>query len=184
MTTIETFKKMLDWLYANTEANNQTDVARKAGMSQVTMSRILNGKVKNVKPETLRAVNDAYGNVFNPEWMRGESSVMLIADLPATGSDASPSEAHSPTLPGIEGITAAIIKAKEETIEALRGQLDDKERMISGKDEVIASKDALIDALQQQITTLRTQMTIEKGLSEDGGSTRTEVSTPSQQRLA
>lgn len=164
MTTIEIFKKMLDWLYANTEASNQTDVARKAGMNQVTMSRILNGKVKNVKPETMRAVNAAYGNVFNPEWMRGESDVMLVADLqpaadatvPAGSTGGEPS-----STPPLDAMTAALLAAKDETIAAMRSQLTDK-------DDVIAAKDALISNLQQQLDTLRTQLAIEKGLSEDG----------------
>lgn len=156
MTTIEIFKKMLDWLYANTEASNQTDVARKAGMNQVTMSRILNGKVKNVKPETMRAVNAAYGNVFNPEWMRGESSVMLIADLHPTIPDTVPagSPGGEPTL---DAMATALLAAKDETIAALRSQLSDK-------DDVIAAKDTLINNLQQLLDTIRAQLAVEKGL--------------------
>lgn len=163
MTTIEIFKKMLDWLYANTEASNQTDVARKAGMNQVTMSRILNGKVKNVKSETMRAVNAAYGNVFNPEWMRGDSDVMLVADLrpaaPATAPAGLPTGNTSPTPP--DTMTAALLSAKDETIAALRSQLSDK-------DNVIATKDALISSLQQQLSKLHTQLVIEKRGWEDG----------------
>lgn len=164
MTTIEIFKKMLDWLYANTEANNQTDVARKAGMNQVTMSRILNGKVKNVKPETMRAVNAAYGNVFNPEWMRGESNVMLVADLhPAADAPVPAGSTGVEPSPTLDAMTAALLAAKDETIVTLRSQLTDK-------DDVIAAKDALISTLQQQLDTLRAQLAIEKGLSEDGTS--------------
>ena len=164
MTTIEIFKKMLDWLYANTEAKNQTDVARKAKMNQVSMSRILNGKVKNVKPETMRAVNAAFGNVFNPEWMRGASDVMLVADLqPAADAPVPVGSTGGEPSPTLDAMTAALLAAKDETIAALRSQLADK-------DDVIAAKDALISTLQQQLDTLRAQLAIEKGLSEDGAS--------------
>ncbi len=160
MTRIEIFKKMLDWLCANIEdVKNQTDVARAAGLNETSVSRIMNGRVKSVKPETLRAVNAAYGNVFNPEWLRGDSDVMLVAELntndkangtPRTG-------VPSPTLPDM----TAIVAAKDETIAALQAQ-------ISAKDDTINAKNALIDALQQQLATLRTQLAIEKGISLDG----------------
>ena len=184
MTSIQTFKKMLDWLYANTEANNQTDVARKAGMNEVSMSRILNGKVKSVKQETMRAVNAAYGNPFNPEWLRGESDIMLLADVkpsptpPSLSSFAGAASAEAPSpasaaVPGaspsgLSPIAAALLAAKDETIAALRAQLSDKDRMLAAKDEVIATKDALISDLRQQIITLRTQAAIEKGVLIDG----------------
>jgi len=173
MTTIEIFKKMLDWLYANTEASNQTDVARKAGMNQVTMSRILNGKVKNVKPETMRAVNAAFGNVFNPEWMRGESDVMLVADLQPAATAQAPVPAGSPggePSTTLDAMTAAILAAKDETIASKEEIIAAMRSQLADKDDVIAAKDALISTLQQQLDTLRTQLAIEKGLSEDGTS--------------
>lgn len=173
--TIKAFKKMLDWLYANTDANNQTDVARKAGINQVTMSRILNGKVKCVKPETVRAINAAYGKVFNPEWMRGESDVMLIADM-VTGSpasDASPSAVSSPT--PSDNVNATLLAAKEETIAALRAQLEEKDRRIADKEELITAKNERIDSMQEQLAVLRAQMTIERGGLEGEHSSRSEL---------
>ena len=170
MTTIETFKKMLDWLCANVEnVKHQTDVARAAGLNDSTVSRIMKGRVKSVSQTTLRAVNAAYGNVFNPEWMRGESDVMLMADLApdkemvSTGTHGTP----SPTPPD-SSMTAALLASKDETIAALRSQLAEMERTITTKDDVIASKDAHIADLQQQVMGLRTQLTIEKGLLADG----------------
>jgi DNA-binding Xre family transcriptional regulator len=163
MTTVEKLKKMLDWIYSNTETHNQTGVARKVGMHPVTMSKIHNGKTKSVKQETLRAVNAAFGNVFNPEWIRGESDVMLLADVPSAQIDAE-------TLPAVDSMARVLIESlkrelagKEETIAVLRSQLSDK-------DDVIATKDKLIDTLQQQIDDLRMQAAIEKGLHTPGRS--------------
>lgn len=166
MTTVEKLKKMLDWIYANTETHNQTGVARKIGMHPVSMSKIHNGKTKNVKQETLRAVNAAFGNVFNPGWIRGESDVMLLADV---------EQQSAATLPAVDGMAGVIIEsqkrelsAKEETIAALKRELAAKDDVVATKDKVISTQDNLISKLQQQIDDLRRQAAIEKGLHSAG----------------
>ena len=163
MTTVEKLKRMLDWIYTNTEVHNQTGVARKIGMNPVSMSKIHNGKTKSVKQETLRKINAAFGNVFNPEWLRGESDVMLLADVPSAQVGAT-----WPALPGTDGMAAVIIDSlkrelagKDETIAALK-------RELAAKDDVVATKDKLISTLQQQIDDLRMQVVAEKGLHSTG----------------
>lgn len=163
MTTVEKLKKMLDWIYANTETHNQTGVARKIGLHPVSMSKIHNGKTKNVKQETLRAVNAAFGNVFNPEWLRGESDVMLLADVNK--------QLSASASPATDGMAAVIIDSlkrelagKDETIAALKRELAAKDDVIAAKDGIIATKDKLISTLQQQIDDLRMQAASEKGL--------------------
>lgn len=144
MTTVEILKQMLVWILENTDAKNPTEVARAAGLNPVSMSKIRNGKTKRVKLETLRAVNAAYGNVFNPAWLRGESDVMLKADL-ARDSTPAPEQPS-----GCPGWAKALLVSKDETITAQKREL--------------AAKDALIANLQQQLTDLRTQLAVEKGL--------------------
>lgn len=166
MTTIQIFRKMFDYLVANKLIHNQTELARAVGLNEVSVSRILNGQVKKTKQETLWKVNVAFGNLFNPDWMRGESDVMLATDLAPVSADApaAPVPAGSTggePSPTLDAMTAALLAAKDETIAAMRSQLTDK-------DDVIAAKDALISTIQQQLDTLRTQLAIEKGLSEDG----------------
>ena len=160
MTTVEKLKRMLDWIYTNTEVHNQTGVARKIGMNPVSMSKIHNGKTKSVKQETLRAINAAFGNVFNPEWLRGESDVMLLADVNK--------QLSASASPATDGMAAVIIDSlkrelagKDETIAALK-------RELAAKDEVFATKDKLISTLQQQIDDLRMQVVAEKGLHSTG----------------
>lgn len=160
MTTVEKLKRMLDWIYTNTEVHNQTGVARKIGMNPVSMSKIHNGKTKSVKQETLRAINAAFGNVFNPEWLRGESDVMLLADVNK--------QLSASASPATDGMAAVIIDSlkrelagKDETIAALK-------RELAAKDDVVATKDKLISTLQQQIDDLRMQVVAEKGLHSTG----------------
>ena len=176
MTTIQIFRKMFDYLVANKLIPNQTELARATGLNEVSVSRILNGQVKKTKQETLWKVNVAFGNVFNPDWLRGESDVMLLADLspvsadgPANNdmTDGDPS-GQSPTPSTLDAMTATLLAAKDETIAALKRELVGKDDIIAAKDDVIASKEALIDTLQQQLSALRAQLAIEKGLLVDG----------------
>lgn len=148
MSTQERFKQMLDWLYANRDVKNQADIALTAGINATTVSRILKERVKSVKLETLRAVNAAYGNVFNPEWIRGDSDIMLAADVKPTENPAPSPTATMPsgfpdsaTAPDMSSLINAALAAKDETIAALRDQIADKERYIL--------------SLQQQLRDLR-----------------------------
>lgn len=167
MTTVEKLKRMLDWIYANTETHNQTGVARKIGMNPVSMSKIHNGKTKSVKQETLRAVNAAFGNVFNPEWLRGESDVMLLADVNK--------QLSASASPATDGLAAVIIDSqkrelagKDETIAALKRELAAKDDVVATKDKVISTQDELIRNLQQQNDKLLMRVDKKKGLHSTG----------------
>lgn len=167
MTTVEKLKRMLDWIYTNTETHNQTGVARKIGMNPVSMSKIHNGKTKSVKQETLRKINAAFGNVFNPEWLRGESDVMLLADVNK--------QLSASALPATDGMAAVIIDSlkreisgKNETIASLKRESAAKDDVIAAKDGIIAANDKLISTLQQQIDDLRMQVASEKGFHSTG----------------
>ena len=164
MTTIQIFRKMFDYLVSNKLIPNQTELARAAGLNEVSVSRILNGQVKSTKQETLWKVNVAFDNIFNPEWMRGESDVMLMADL-------TPVSTEQPSLaPQTADPITALLAAKDETIASLKRELAAKDDVIAAKDGIISMKDKLIDTLQQQIDNLRLQAAIEKGLHSAGTS--------------
>ena len=164
MTTTEIFLKMVYWLVDNTEMANPTAVARKAGINAANVTKIKTGKNKSVQYETMVKLNNAFGNVFNPEWMRGKSDVMLMADLAPVGTT-KPSPA-----PQTVSTTAALLAAKDETIAALKRELAAKDDIIAAKDGIISTKDALIDTLRQQIGDLRMQVVSEKGLHSAGTS--------------
>ena len=167
MTTTEIFLKMVYWLVDNTEMKNPTAVARKAGINEANVTKIKTGKNKSVQYETMVKLNNAFGNVFNPEWMRGESDVMLTADLTPVNT-----EQTYPT-PQTTDPTTILIAAKDETIAALKRELSAKDDVIAAKDGIIATKDKLISTLQQQIDNLRMQAALEKGLHTPGRSRST-----------
>lgn len=164
MTTIQIFRKMFDYLVSNKLIPNQTELARAAGLNEVSVSRILNGQVKSTKQESLWKVNTAFGNVFNPEWMRGNSDVMLLADLTPVSTEQS-----CPTQQTTDPITA-LLAAKDETIASLKRELAAKDETIAAKDGIISMKDKLIDTLRRQNDDLRMQAASEKGLYSAGTS--------------
>ena len=122
-------KQMLDWIYASTEAHNQADVARQTGVYEATISRAMNGKIKRVKQETLRKINAGFGNIFNPEWLRGESDVMLVADLKPVTPDV-PADSSEGDAPTTSSLINASLAAKDETIASIKRELDAKEATI------------------------------------------------------
>ena len=150
----EIFAHVLDWLIQNNKVEDQKDLALKTGISQNTVSRIMTGKVEP-SDDTLRKLNATFGNIFNMQYLRGESIVMLIEDVAYYKSH--PGEPNK--LINGDGdnkidqssLVNAALAAKDETIAALRDQ-------ISAKDTVIQSKDELIANLRQQIATLQQQL--------------------------
>lgn len=142
----EIFAHVLDWLIQNNKVEDQKDLALKTGISQNTVSRIMTGKVEP-SDDTLRKLNATFGNIFNMQYLRGESIVMLIEDV-----------AYYKTHPGelnklIKGdgdnkidqssLINAALAAKDETIAALHEQ-------IQAKDELIAALRQQIELLQKQ----------------------------------
>ena len=143
----EIFAHVLDWLIQNNKVEDQKDLALKTGISQNTVSRIMTGKVEP-SDDTLRKLNATFGNIFNMQYLRGESIVMLIEDVAYYKSH--PGELNK--LINGEGdnkidqssLVNAALAAKDETIAALREQ-------IQAKDELIAALRQQLDILQQQV---------------------------------
>ena len=143
----EIFAHVLDWLIQNDKVEDQKDLALKTGISQNTVSRIMTGKVEP-SDDTLRKLNATFGNIFNMQYLRGESIVMLIEDVAYYKSH--PGELNK--LINGEGddkidqssLVNAALAAKDETIAALREQ-------IQAKDELIAALRQQLDILQQQV---------------------------------
>lgn len=160
MTTNEIFAKMLDYLYSKGLAKNQVDIGRKTGINPVTISRILNGKVKSVKPETLRSLNAAYGNVFNPEWLRGTSDIMLIEETTSLADNISfdmHGNAQNGT-PDTSSLFNAVIASKDDAIVALKRELAAKEETISTQRLLVSEKENMIQTLKKQADEYRQQV--------------------------
>lgn len=87
----EIFAHVVDWLVQERKIKDQKDLAKKTGITQNSISRIMTGKVEP-KDDTLRKLNSAFGNIFNMQYLRGRSTTMLMKD--AIYYEQHPNESH------------------------------------------------------------------------------------------
>ena len=85
----ERFRVALDYLYKNGLVADQRELSVKTGLSQKSISHILNNRVQNPSEATIRKLNEAFGNIFNPEYFRCNSEHML-AEEPVQASEPAP----------------------------------------------------------------------------------------------
>lgn len=73
------FANIYDWLRKKEMVSGQKDLAEKTGISENTLSNILNGKT-SVSDKSLHKLNAGFGFIFNPQYLRGQSIYMLAED--------------------------------------------------------------------------------------------------------
>ena len=148
----ENFAKAVEWLYANGKAKDQTDLSDITGITQTSISRILNGRVKQPSANTLRKFNAAFQGIFNMDFLLGNSDEMFAA---STNIHHQTPNTHQPSTdftPEQSKMINSMIAAYDETIVSMK-------RELAAKDDVIETKNKLIEALEQQIKDLRIQLT-------------------------
>ena len=144
---------------------SQKEIADRMGVTEDTVSRIM--RLHNqVTEDIITRLQTASGCIFNLQWLRGESDVMLTADV-----DNKPTPVvenlHESTCIDQSSLMNATIAAQQTSIESLKRELakteESSKRELAAKDETIsalrgqlATKDALIKTLQQQVADLRT----------------------------
>ena len=77
----ECFRVAMDYLFKNGLIADQSELSKLTGISETSISRILNNRVKEPSGATIRKLNDAFGNIFNPEYFRGHSIHLLMEDV-------------------------------------------------------------------------------------------------------
>ena len=125
----EIFAHVLDWLVREKIVKDQQDLSMKTGISKNTISRIMTGKVEP-KDDTLRKLNQAFGNIFNMAYLRGQSHVMLIDDLEHENSKLSEDDSlpYSPIPRWVDSLISILseqIKKGEALNEELRQSISD-----------------------------------------------------------
>ena len=141
---------------------SQKEIADRMGVTEDTVSRIM--RLHNqVTEDIITRLQTASGCIFNLQWLRGESDVMLAAD-----ADQAPAadNLHEPTHIDQSSLINATIAAQQTSIESLKREVakteESAKRELAAKDETIgslkreaATKDELIKSLQQQVADLR-----------------------------
>ena len=146
----ELFAKALDWLYANGKVKDQKELAAVTGITETTISRILNDKVKRPSDDTLRKLNAAFGGIFNMAYFRGENIYMIAED-----AQQAKVEKNQQEFPKAIDYTFLIEKAVEKatayadkTISALERQVADKEeiiKMLQEKNRALEERNRKLD---------------------------------------
>ena len=150
------FAEAFDHLKRTQGFKTQQELAEKMGVTPDTVSRIIKART-DVTEDAITRLQTASGCIFNLQWLRGESDVMLAVDLKKKNGNTA--EAMSQLSPDMSSMINAVIAAKDDAITSLK-------RELASKDETISTKDALIKTLQQQVSDLRTQLAIQKGFSD------------------
>ena len=148
------FAEAFKWLKKNWDGiRYQKDLALKIGVSEDTITRIMRDQTE-VTDDFLCRFNEAFDNVFNYQWLRGEDPYhMLTADLVSEqtkiGKTASVEQMSQ---------TNATISAYIEAVSSLKRELHTKDELLAEKDARIAEKDEYIAELKSRNIELRRQL--------------------------
>jgi plasmid maintenance system antidote protein VapI len=145
------FAEAFRWIKKNVEGvKYQKDLASRIGVSEDTITRIMRDQTE-VTDDFLCKFNEAFDNVFNYQWLRGEE------DYPMLAAELYKKNPH-PSAPMIDNGSAinAALAAKDVTIETLKARIADLQRTISDKEDMIKSRDARIITLERQLAAATT----------------------------
>ena len=147
------FAEAFKWLKKNWDGiRYQKDLAAKIGVSEDTITRIMRDQTE-VTDDFLCRFNEAFDNVFNYQWLRGEDPLhMLTADVIETRME----KAEPYIDPSSQ--TNATISAYIEAIESLKRELRTKDELLAEKDARLAEKDERIAELKAHNIDLRHQL--------------------------
>ena len=123
----ELFLTACDYLFSEKFVTSQKDLSAKIGITPASFSRIKSG-LMGVSDETIRRMNEAFGNIFDMRYFRGQSDHFLHSSL-----------------------INAMLAAKDETIAELRARIADKDSQLADKDSQLADKETIITAQQSQL---------------------------------
>ena len=140
------FAAAFDYLKRNTDIKTQKELARRMGVTETTITRILRDYTE-VTEDIITKLQTASGCIFNLQWLRGEDSEhMLAVDVVET-----PKESH----PVID--QSSMVNASLSAYIQLTNRLtDDLKKKEIEMQERLAEKDARIVALERKLSAYAT----------------------------
>ena len=145
------FAEAFKWLKAHRDNEGkgikyQKDLAAIIGVSEDTITRIMRDQTE-VTDDFLCKFNEAFDNVFNYQWLRGEEGEPMIAE--------SQKELPSESNIDFSSVMNALLAKSDETIASLKRELDAKDEIIQSKDDRIADLTKLAEERLARIAELR-----------------------------
>ena len=177
----ELFKVAVDYLLREKKVGSQKELAEKIGITEPSLSRVMNGG-RIVSDKTLHKMNEAFGNIFNMAYFRGEDpQCMLMEDLlyyqqhpeerlvfvKPKKENVPQSESVQPSSQDttlimskmFESMLKPIEAAHAQQVAALNQQIADKQSIIDLQADKIKSQADEIASLQKFIAELRSMPT-------------------------
>ena len=147
------FAAAFDYLKRNTDIKTQKELARRMGVTESTITRILRDYV-DVTEDIITKLQTASGCIFNLQWLRGEDAEHMLA------IDLIDEPKHTPP-PSIEpsSVLNAALSAQMESIAILKQRVEElkeqHQRELAEKDARIADLQQLADERLHRISELR-----------------------------
>lgn len=149
----ECFRVAMDYLFKNGLIADQSELSKLTGISETSISRILNNRVKEPSEATIRKLNDAFGNIFNPEYFRGHSIYLLMEDLEYAKKHPEEDISSPQYVPFDERQNQASEPA--QTYQAIPGWADSIIHLLSSQVKTIEDLRREVASLRQEITKLK-----------------------------
>ena len=161
------FAAAFDYLKRNTDIKTQKELARRMGVTENTITRILRDYTE-VTEDIITKLQTASGCVFNLQWLRGEDSEhMLAVDVVETPKETQPvidqSSMVNASLSAYIQLTNRLtddLKKKEIEMQERLAEKDARivelKNTIADKDTIIKDREARIVALERKLSAYAT----------------------------
>lgn len=148
------FAAAFDELKRNHGIKTQKELARRMGVSEDTITRILKDRTE-VTEDIITKLQTASGCIFNLQWLRGEDPYhMLAEDVPKQDE---PTQ-NTPSIPDPSSIMNAALSAQMQTIETQKQTIESLKREAASKEDLIADLRARIMEKDDHISTLKARI--------------------------
>ena len=184
------FAAAFDYLKRNTDIKTQKELARRMGVTENTITRILRDYTE-VTEDIITKLQTASGCVFNLQWLRGEDSEhMLAVDVVETPKESRPvidqSSMVNASLSAYIQLTNRLtddLKKKEIEMQERLAEKDARivelKNTIADKDTIIKDREARIVALERKLSAYASSdldnYPFSLGVADDGDRPRSNV---------
>ena len=148
----EIFLHVLDWLHKYKGIRDQQHLASIIGITPNSMSRIMNGR-NEPSEDTLRKLNEAFGNIFNMKYLRGLVPYpMLVED------EKEPKPEPTPVDPGSSFTSTSVsdVQKQKEQADIITDLLTQSAKLITENETIrrqLLEELTLLQQLRQDYTT-------------------------------
>lgn len=162
----ELFFDAVEYLYSEKLVASQQELAAKIGISPSAFSRIKSG-VNTVSDDTIRKMNDAFGNIFNMAYFRNKSGFLLAKQSKDLGMYHGISQLNQSESTNINPQQSAPIDAdlyhkaldmNAQVISDLRKDLEFFKSLVLDKDATIQDNAEQIISLQSRLSAVTNEL--------------------------